>query len=81
MIAPLVQKVRWDFAFQLEAFDLRQIVASDISGTVEIVLMDAFEPLAVDFGTCLGTADFGGTIANMAVVQLVAYGESLAEYC
>ena len=51
MIAPLVQKVRWDFAFQLEAFDLRQIVTSDISGTVEIVLMDAFEPLAVDFGT------------------------------
>ena len=77
MIAPLVQKVRWAFAFQLEAFDLRQIVASDNSGTVGIVLMDAFVPLA----DCVGSADTEGTTANMAVMQLVTYCESLAEYC
>ena len=56
MIAPLVRNVRLDFAFQLVALDLRQIVALDESGAVVIVLMDAFVPLA-DFagsGTCLG---------------------------
>ena len=83
MIAPLVRKVRLDFAFQLVAFDLRQIVASDKSGAVGIVLMDAFVPLAdcAGSGTCLGAADFEGTTGNIAVVQLVAYFESLAEYC
>ena len=83
MIAPLVQKVRCDFAFQLVAFDLRQIVASDNSGPDGIVLMDASVPLAdfVGSGTCSGTADFEDTTGNIAVVQLVAYFESLAEYC
>ena len=45
--------------------------------------MDAFVPLAncVGSGACFGVADFEGTTAKIAVVQLVAYFESLAEYC
>ena len=83
MIAPLVRRVYWDFDFQLVAFDLRQIVASDNSVPVGIVMMDVFAPLAdcAVSGDCLGTASFEGTTGNFAVEQLKAFFENLAWYC